>query len=118
MLTRLSPRGSTVPDQPAGVFWAVVNHLFIIFQLVFLILSEMSWPMSFFDHFFPVLGSQFGLGPLGIFQGLYVCLPPLFFLLFAMLVATELGSCGSPILVSEPRSVCTTSTKLRSWLPV
>jgi len=62
--------GSTVPDQPAGVFWAVVNHLFIIFQLVFLILSEISWPMSFFDRFFPVLGSQFGLGSLGIFQGL------------------------------------------------
>jgi len=62
--------GSTVPDQPAGVFWAVVNHLFIIFQLVFLILSEMSWPMSFFERFFPVLGSQFGLGSLGIFQGL------------------------------------------------
>lgn len=26
--------------------------------------------MSFFDRFFPVLGSQFGLGALGIFQGL------------------------------------------------
>lgn len=28
--------------------------------------------MPFFDRFFPVLGSNFGLGPLGIFQGLYV----------------------------------------------
>jgi hypothetical protein len=65
-------RGSTVPTQPAGVFWAVVNRLFIIFQLVFLLLSEVSWPMAFFDRFFPVLGSQFGLGSLGIFQGLYV----------------------------------------------
>jgi len=62
--------GSTVPDQPAGVFWAVLNRLFIIFQLVFLILSEVSWPMAFFDRFFPVLGSDFGLGALGIFQGL------------------------------------------------
>jgi len=62
--------GSTVPTQPAGVFWAVVNRLFIIFQLVFLLLSEVSWPMAFFDRFFPVLGSQFGLGSLGIFQGL------------------------------------------------
>jgi len=62
--------GSTVPNQPAGVFWAVVNRLFIIFQLVFLLLSEVSWPMFFFDRFFPVLGSQFGLGSLGIFQGL------------------------------------------------
>ncbi|KAH9997595.1 hypothetical protein BJV77DRAFT_1059012 [Russula vinacea] len=44
--------GSTVPNQPAGVFWAVVNRLFIIFQLVFLLLSEISWPMAFFDRFF------------------------------------------------------------------
>jgi len=62
--------GSTVPDQPAGVFWAVLNRLFIIFQLVFLLLSEISWPMVFFDRFFPVLGSDFGLGALGVFQGL------------------------------------------------
>lgn len=62
--------GSTVPNQPAGAFWAVVNRLFIIFQLVFLLFSEISWPMAFFDRFFPVLGSQFGLGPLGIFQAL------------------------------------------------
>ncbi|KAI9508456.1 hypothetical protein F5148DRAFT_1196296 [Russula earlei] len=60
--------GSTVPNQAAGVFWAVVNRLFIIFQLVFLLLSELSWPMAFFDNFFPVLGSQFGLGALGVFQ--------------------------------------------------
>jgi len=48
----------------------MVNHLFIILQLVFLLLSEISWPIAFFDRFFPVLGSQFGLGPLGIFQAL------------------------------------------------
>ncbi|THH20890.1 hypothetical protein EW146_g573 [Bondarzewia mesenterica] len=59
---------STVPNQPAGVFWAVVNRLLIIFQVIFLILSEIEWPMSFFDRFFPVLGSEFGLGSLGIFQ--------------------------------------------------
>lgn len=34
------------------------------------LVSEVSWPMSFFDRFFPVLGSEFGLGALGIFQGL------------------------------------------------
>ena len=32
--------------------------------------SECGWPAPFFDRFFPVLGSDFGLGPLGIFQGL------------------------------------------------
>ncbi|KAL0570144.1 hypothetical protein V5O48_011822 [Marasmius crinis-equi] len=60
--------GSTVPHQPAGVFWAVVSSLLVIFQVVILLLSECSWPMSFFDRFFPVLGSNFGLGALGIFQ--------------------------------------------------
>ncbi|KAH9951998.1 hypothetical protein B0H21DRAFT_9100 [Amylocystis lapponica] len=60
--------GSDVPNQPAGVFWAVVNRLLIIFEVIMLILSEIGWPAVFFDRFFPVLGSAFGLGPLGIFQ--------------------------------------------------
>lgn len=59
---------STVPNQPAGIFWAVVNRLLIIFQIIVLILSEVGWPLAFFDRFFPVLGSNFGLGPLGVFQ--------------------------------------------------
>lgn len=62
--------GSTVPNQPAGVFWAVVASLLVICQTVILFLSEVSWPMAFFDRYFPVLGSQFGLGALGIFQSL------------------------------------------------
>jgi hypothetical protein len=61
-------RNSTVPNQPAGVFWAVVNRLLIIFQIIVLILSELGWPAAFFDRYFPVLSSGFGLGPLGIFQ--------------------------------------------------
>ncbi|KAH9848867.1 hypothetical protein C2E23DRAFT_738439 [Lenzites betulinus] len=60
--------GSTVPNQPAGVFWAVVNRLLIIFQVIILILSEIGWPAAFFARFFPVLGPTFGLGALGIFQ--------------------------------------------------
>lgn len=59
---------STVPNQPAGIFWAVVNRLLIIFQVIVLLLSEFEWPSSFFERFFPVLGPNFGLGPLGIFQ--------------------------------------------------
>jgi len=62
--------GSTVPNQPAGPFWAVVASLLIIVQTIILFLSECGWPAPFFDRFFPVLGSNFGLGPLGIFQGL------------------------------------------------
>ncbi|KAF5386619.1 hypothetical protein D9615_001543 [Tricholomella constricta] len=60
--------GSTVPNQPAGVFWAVVSSLLIIFQTVVLLLSEIGWPAPFFDRYFPVLGQGFGLGALGIFQ--------------------------------------------------
>ncbi|KAJ7171956.1 hypothetical protein C8R46DRAFT_894377, partial [Mycena filopes] len=60
--------GSTVPNQPAGVFWAVVASLLIIFQVIILLLSEVRWPAVFFDRFFPVLGDDFGLGSLGIFQ--------------------------------------------------
>jgi len=61
---------STVPNQIGGVFWAVINRLLIIFQVIILFLSEIGWPSAFFDRFFPVLGSNFGLGALGIFQGL------------------------------------------------
>ncbi|KAJ6490723.1 hypothetical protein C8R47DRAFT_1177045 [Mycena vitilis] len=60
--------GSTVPNQPAGVFWAVVASLLIIFQVVILLFSEVGWPAVFFDKYFPVLGADFGLGALGIFQ--------------------------------------------------
>jgi hypothetical protein len=61
-------RNSTIPNQPIGVFWAVINRLFIIVQTIVLILSEVGWPMKLFDRFFPILGSEFGLGPVGIIQ--------------------------------------------------
>lgn len=57
-----------MPNQPAGVFWAVLNRLLIIFQVIIMILSEVGWPSKFFDKFFPVLGSNFGVGALGVFQ--------------------------------------------------
>ncbi|KIK64925.1 hypothetical protein GYMLUDRAFT_39329 [Collybiopsis luxurians FD-317 M1] len=59
---------STVPNQPAGIFWAVLNRLLIIGQTVVLVLSELGWPSAFFNRFFPVLGKDFGLGALGIIQ--------------------------------------------------
>ena len=61
-------RGSTVPNQAAGAFWAVLNRLLIIFQSIVLVMSEVGWPASFFDRFFPILGSNFGLGALGVIQ--------------------------------------------------
>ncbi|KAJ7730365.1 hypothetical protein DFH07DRAFT_848815 [Mycena maculata] len=60
--------GSTVPNQPLGVFWAVLNRLLINFQVIILVLSEFGWPSAFFNRFFPVLGKEFSLGPLGIIQ--------------------------------------------------
>ncbi|KAF8494439.1 hypothetical protein F5888DRAFT_658555 [Russula emetica] len=59
---------STVPNEPAGEFWAVLNLLLIIFQVIALMFSEVGWFMAFFNRFFPVLGSDFGLGPLGVIQ--------------------------------------------------
>ncbi|KAG1787252.1 uncharacterized protein HD556DRAFT_1409961 [Suillus plorans] len=44
----------------------ILNRLLIIGQTVVLILSELGWPAGFFDYYyFPVLGSDFGLGALG-----------------------------------------------------
>ncbi|KAF9449079.1 hypothetical protein P691DRAFT_728553 [Macrolepiota fuliginosa MF-IS2] len=60
--------GSTVPNQPAGAFWAVLNRLLIIGQVLVLILSEFGFPARFFNRFFPVLGKDFGLGALGVIQ--------------------------------------------------
>ncbi|KAI0759022.1 hypothetical protein C8Q74DRAFT_1319797 [Fomes fomentarius] len=60
--------GSSVPNQPAGAFWAVLNRLLIIFQAIVLIMSEVGWPAAFFNRFFPILGDGFGLGALGVIQ--------------------------------------------------
>jgi len=60
--------GSTVPNQPAGAFWAVLNRLLIIAQTIGLLLSEFGWPAVFFERFFPVMGKEFGLGALGLMQ--------------------------------------------------
>ncbi|KAF8999792.1 hypothetical protein BDQ17DRAFT_1246027 [Cyathus striatus] len=60
--------GSTVPNQPAGAFWAVLNRLLIIGQAIVLIMSEFGFPANFWAKYFPVLGRDFGLGPLGVMQ--------------------------------------------------
>lgn len=59
---------STVPNQPAGVFWAVTNRLLIIGQVIILFMSEIGWPSAFFHKFFPVLGEDFGVGALGLIE--------------------------------------------------
>lgn len=52
--------------------------------------------MAFFDRFFPVLGSEFGLGALGVFQTLYVSL--LFFFPHAYRCLNNHLSIGATIL--------------------
>ncbi|KAG8990070.1 hypothetical protein FRB94_004025 [Tulasnella sp. JGI-2019a] len=59
---------STVPNQPAGAFWAVVNRLFIIATTIMMILSEVGWPNKFFEDYLPILGRNFGVGILGGIQ--------------------------------------------------
>ncbi|KAG9310973.1 hypothetical protein JVU11DRAFT_8851 [Chiua virens] len=59
---------STVPNQPGGAFWAVLNRIFILFQIIVLFLSEIGWPAVFFDRWFPVLGRDFGVGAFGVMQ--------------------------------------------------
>jgi hypothetical protein len=61
---------STVPNQAAGVFWAVLNRLLILLETIVLLMAELSPPLigRFFDRYFPVLGPSFGLGALGVFQ--------------------------------------------------
>jgi len=59
---------STIPNEPAGAAWGVLNRLLIIFQVIVLILSEFGWPAVFFDKWFPILGKDFGVGALGLIQ--------------------------------------------------
>ncbi|CAE6430599.1 unnamed protein product [Rhizoctonia solani] len=59
---------STVPLQPAGVFFAILNRLFIIAQCIILVLAELGFPQSFFKNFLPVLGPDHGVGILGAMQ--------------------------------------------------
>jgi len=60
--------GSTVPNQAAGVFWAVLNRLFIIFQCIVLFISELGFFESIFVKIFPPLGPDFGVGVLGAME--------------------------------------------------
>jgi len=59
---------STIPNEPAGAAWGVLNRLLIIFQVVVLVMSEVGWPAVFFDKYFPILGKDFGVGALGLIQ--------------------------------------------------
>jgi len=59
---------STIPNEPAGAAFGVINRLLIISQVLILIMSEFGWPAAFFNTYFPVLGKDFGVGALGVIQ--------------------------------------------------
>jgi len=59
---------STVPNSPAGPFWAVLNRLLILIQVILLIFSEIGWPNAFFIRFLPFLSDEYGLGAIGVLE--------------------------------------------------
>ena len=61
-------RGSTVPHTPAGPFWAVLNRLLILVQVIFLILSEIGWPNALFTRFLPFLNDEHGVAAIGVLE--------------------------------------------------
>jgi len=60
--------GSTAPNTPAGPFWAVLNRLLILAQVIFLIFSEIGWPNAFFARFLPFLSDEHGVTAIGVLE--------------------------------------------------
>jgi hypothetical protein len=60
--------GSTVPNTPAGPFWAVLNRILIVIQVILLIFSEIGWPDAFFTRFLPFLSDEHGVGAIGVLE--------------------------------------------------
>jgi len=60
--------GSTVPNTAAGPFWAVLNRLLILLQVLLLVFSEIGWPNAFFTRFLPFLNGEHGVGAIGVFE--------------------------------------------------
>ncbi|ODN84124.1 hypothetical protein L202_00134 [Cryptococcus amylolentus CBS 6039] len=61
---------SSVPDQTGGAFWSILNRIFILFECILLVMSEIGWPRRLFEYYIPSLGPAYGLGCLGVFQAL------------------------------------------------
>jgi len=59
---------STVPNTAAGPFWAVLNRILILIQVILLIFGEIGWPNTFFERFLPFLSDEHGVGAIGMFE--------------------------------------------------
>ncbi|KZO97575.1 hypothetical protein CALVIDRAFT_74517 [Calocera viscosa TUFC12733] len=59
---------STVPNQPAGAFWAILNRLFILFQCIIILWSELGFWEGVLKEYMPILGPDFGVWTIGAMQ--------------------------------------------------
>ena len=66
LLAQFLSRTTNLRTDEYGGF--LYNRSRIIFEIIALFLSEVGWPQKFFATFFPVLGPDFGVGALGIFE--------------------------------------------------
>jgi hypothetical protein len=56
------------PQYPCGPFWAVLNRILILIQVILLIFSEIGWPNTFFARFLPFLSDEHGVGAIGVLE--------------------------------------------------
>ncbi|GHJ85335.1 hypothetical protein NliqN6_1737 [Naganishia liquefaciens] len=63
---------TSVPDQPGGIFWAILNRTFIIIVIFILLPTELIIPVKrltqFYLDYIPVISPSHGLGILGVVQ--------------------------------------------------
>ncbi|KAJ9109203.1 hypothetical protein QFC21_000532 [Naganishia friedmannii] len=63
---------TSVPDQPGGIFWAILNRTFILMVIVLLLPTELVIPVKkltqFYIDYIPIISPAHGLGILGVIQ--------------------------------------------------
>ncbi|KAJ9100103.1 hypothetical protein QFC19_005783 [Naganishia cerealis] len=63
---------SSVPDQPGGIFWAILNRTFILIVVLILLPTELVIPAKkltqFYIDYIPIISPAHGLGILGVIQ--------------------------------------------------
>ncbi|CAO1614290.1 unnamed protein product [Sympodiomycopsis kandeliae] len=63
--------GTDVPTHTWGIFWVQLDRTFVLILLILCVLSEINWGgrlQKSAEHCFPILGRNFGTGPLGALQ--------------------------------------------------
>lgn len=73
--------GTDVPTHTWGLFWAQLDRAFVMLLCIICVLSDINWGgycERGFNYCLPVLGSEFGTGPLGAVQMMVSLYAPLF----------------------------------------